>query len=203
MGTFDEYPDGYNEYSSSYRPKVSKLDTVVGVVQEVKFGKVLVVNGEQYSAFDGSQLQGARAGDTVEFDYRINMKNGKTYRNIQKDVNITGKGSGGTLTASGGYRSAPPTQAANLPPHYQITKGYATKLNVFPVPKDHPDRSILRQNAGNIASALLAPTLSAKSSVDDILSNWKQLASAIERHTSGEADDLEAQAAMDELSKTE
>lgn len=64
--------------------------------------------------------------------------------------NITGltkgasTGTVGTTASSGGPIA---TSSEDLPKHYTLSKGYATKLQTFPVAIDHPDRAIIRQNA--------------------------------------------------------
>lgn len=185
--------------------RVKKLHTVTGTVQDVKFNKVVTVNGIDYSAFSSDQLNYASPGDQVTFDYTENVspKNGKTYLNIKGKVNVMGKGSGGTTTVASGTRAAPAAPPVDLPPHYTTAKGYLTLTKQYPVPKDHPDRSIIRQNAGNIAATLLAPTLTSKSDPSAVLETWKEMADFIESQTSGDLDHQAAVAALEELSKTE
>ncbi len=213
MGTYDRYDD-YDTFENTeyYSEQTNRRVTVTqeatqmnAVVDEVKWGKVLVINGQDFSAFSADQCQGVSTGDTVTFKYKHNIgKNGKSYQNIQGKVKVLGKGSGGQSQGSTGsqaaVQTAPPVE---LPPHYMTSPRYLTLKKTFPVAIDHPDRSIIRQNAGNQATALLAPAIKASDTPDDILEKWKYLVDFIESYTSGDIDALAAEAAMKELNEVE
>lgn len=176
--------------------EVLKMSQVTGVVEEVKYNKVLVINGKNYSAFNPSQLSGATAGDTVQFLYKINNSNGNTYYNIDKNVTVVGKASANTGTGS------PPVATQELPKHYMTSKGYLNLIKTFPMGSDHPDRSIVRQNAINVASALVASTIDKGSDAVDAAELTIKIAKILEKHTSGDLDANEAEQALKALSLT-
>lgn len=57
-------------------------------------------NDDWYSVFKAVQMNGAKEGDSVAFDYEEKPKGGQVFRNIQGNVQITGSAPT-TATASG------------------------------------------------------------------------------------------------------
>lgn len=185
------------------------MNQVTGTVEEVKWGKVLRVSGQDYSAFSADQLSGAGVGDQVQFNYKVNAKGDRVYYNIEKNVVVTARGSGNSnvsnfpkQSSSSGARGTPdPFLLTELPEHYGTTKGYLNLLKTFPVAKNHPDRSIIRQNCVGNATTLV-------SSFDDGMGSAEaadmtiKVAKILEGYSSGEMDDAEAAEALAELGKS-
>ena len=91
----------------------------------------------------------------------------------------------GHTQASEGSAPAPSAAPAGAPPHYQKDIGWLAKQ--FPVPIDHPDRSIIRQNA--VAHAMKALELSGRLEGGDaevIIDEAIKLAMKVEDFTTGD-----------------
>ena len=74
------------------------MAVVSGVVQEVKDGKRVKIQGEWYGSFN--PIGDVNAGDSVTFEWQPD-KTGK-YKNIKGAVNVTGRGGSASANQSGG-----------------------------------------------------------------------------------------------------
>lgn len=74
------------------------MAVVSGVVQEVKDGKRVKIQGEWYGSFN--PIGDVNAGDSVTFDWAPD-KTGK-YKNIKGAVNVVSRGGSGGVAQSGG-----------------------------------------------------------------------------------------------------
>lgn len=78
------------------------MAVVSGVVQEVKDGKRVKINGEWYGSYN--PIGDVNAGDSVTFEWQPD-KTGK-YKNIKGAVNVTGRGGSASANQSGGASTA-------------------------------------------------------------------------------------------------
>ena len=99
------------------------MAVVSGVVQEVKDGKRVKIQGEWYGSFN--PIGDVNAGDTVTFDWAPD-KTGK-YKNIKGAVNVVSRGGSGGVAQSGG---ASPTGNRELVIVRQNALAHATALVV-------------------------------------------------------------------------
>lgn len=120
----------------------SMSNVVNGVVEAVsKDKKSMLIDGSWYRSWDA--LEGVGKGAVVNFDFVIKG----TYKNVKGPVEIV------TAGAPTGRASGPaPSKHANgdhgtmsQPAYYRKDLGYMEKQ--FPIPYDHPDRAIVRQNS--------------------------------------------------------
>jgi len=120
-----------------------------GVVEAVrKDDKGLMIAGAWYSSFNA--FSGITKGDVVSFSF---AEKGQ-WKNIKGPIEkVTGIAVGSESVSQPSTTSA--TQQ-ELPPHYMIAKGYMSKVQTFPIPVDHPDRAIVRQNSLTNAVNMLA-----------------------------------------------
>lgn len=144
-------------------------------------------NGEWYSAYRPLP-EALGQGVVVEFDF---VSKGQ-WKNIQGSVQTV---AGATSTnetsqaheATGGGATAP-----QLPNHY-LNTNYASLIKQFPLPFDHPDRAIVRQNSLTNAVNLLTSMghdLS-KMKVDNMVDHVLEIAQKFEEYSTG---DLERKA---------
>jgi hypothetical protein len=135
-------------YQRREAPK--NLEQVEGTIELVrKDGKGIKLDDENwYSVYALPQMNGAKKGDTVGFEYEIAEKGGQVFRNIKGNVEILNQS-----------ERAPAPQQQQTPqrstaPQQRQSGGFTPKQ--FPIPADHPDRAIIRQNAANRAVEVLA-----------------------------------------------
>lgn len=189
----------YSEYNETYRHMRSTKSTmsqVTGIVEKVG-NKAVYINSVRYGAFNASQLAGATEGDQVQFMYKTSP-DGK-WNNIQGDIIVTAKGQATSPKPTGQqFSSGPPVE---LPNHYMIAKGYMNLVKTFPMETDHPDRSIVRQNCVGNATALVAATLGKGGDFVAASQQVLELARFFESYCTGELDDAERDAALEELGK--
>src|SRR5688500_10455707 len=101
-------------------------------------GKRFKMDGDWYSAFSSSQMNGASEGDYVRFVYKekASATGGDPFRNVQgtvtKEVAPADAVPSGTMVLGGGS----PVRSGALP--HLDAKGYVLKQ--FPIPAFHPDR---------------------------------------------------------------
>lgn len=158
---------------------------VTGTIERTNdnYGKFnMAVNGKWYSTKPEWLSVVPNQGDTVEFD--------DGGRNYIKKLRVVG-GGGSTPTAT---TPASSEQTTELPPHYMIAKGYMNKIQTFPIPADHPDRAITRQNALTNAVNYACSTMDkdSPSTVSEVI----EIARMFEAYTTGDLDVEEAKQAM-------
>jgi hypothetical protein len=145
-------------------------------------------NGEWYSAYRPLP-EALGQGVVVEFDF---VSKGQ-WKNINGSVQ-TVSGATSTHDASqapeatgGGTKFAP-----QLPNHYQNTN-YASLIKQFPLPFDHPDRAIVRQNSlTNAVNLLTSMGMDlTKVGVDHMVDHVLEVAQKFEEYSTG---DLERKA---------
>ena len=169
-----------------------------GVIETVKDGKRLKMNnGNWYSAFAASQTNEAAVGDTVSFMYAEGKpdSNGNPYLNIKGNVTIVAKAASSAASPVTAAQGTPTTKPA-LP--YLDSRGYVLKQ--FPVPADHPDRSIIRQNSLSHACKFFElNALRGEADVEDIIS----VARIFETYSSGETDEAAIKQLLADMRATE
>lgn len=94
---------------------------------------ILIVDGVPYEC-GYKKPAGIGPGDIVNFEYEVKYGNNQ----VQGGIN---KGTGGASPAPTAAPAAPAASSGGG------RGGYGGVAKVFPVPVDHPDRSIIRQNA--------------------------------------------------------
>lgn len=171
-----------------------------GVVEAVKRdNKALKIGDSWYSSY--RPFSGISSGDVVSFSYKVAGDQGQ-WKNINGAIELMNKSQGEPSQAPS---SGPASQ--ELPPHYMIARGYMNKVQVFPIPMDHPDRAIVRQNSLTNAVALLGHQTSAMIRSDDLselMSNNEYAQEAIkiavifEKYSTGQ---LEMEEAMKMIGK--
>ena len=150
-------------------------------------------DGNWYSSYQPLP-QGIDRGAQVSFSF--NQKG--NFKNI---VGVPSVLSEQQAPAANTESSVPVTNAVanTLPPHYQITRGYATLVKEFPVPFDHPDRAIIRQNSVTNAVNLIAASGKdlSKADLSHLVEHVLDVAQHLEKYSTG---DLEREAldAIDE-----
>lgn len=123
----------------------AQRESIRGVVEATgRGGKGIKIGDDWYGAFAAKQTQGAAQGDEVEFEFELSEKGGQKFRNIKGDVKILSRGEAPAQQSSGSGRAAP-----------QQKQGGGFTPKVFPIPADHPDRAIIRQNAATRAVELI------------------------------------------------
>jgi hypothetical protein len=166
------------------------MDRLKGVVEgtygegkEFKFK----VEGTWFSNSYATNVPNVNRGDTVVIMYQNNPKfKGQFWKSVE--VVKDDEASSSAPSNNGG--SGP---AVAAPKHYTTAKGYLTKVQSFPVPMDHPDTSIIRQNA--LTNAV---KWSGGNTVD--VENIIRVARQFEAYTSGQLDaeeQAEAKRAID------
>lgn len=162
-----------------------------GVVDKVaRHGKAFTLVGESiwYTAFAASQLNGASSGDAVEFTFQESVKAGTTWNNIKNDVRITSSGGGSTMVLPSGGGTPAATPAA-----------------MFGAMTLSKDRSIARQNACNVAAAVLRDYCVVPHTIEpttvvgwDIMAqSILHIAKQVEAYTTGDLDKAEALAKLE------
>lgn len=156
-----------------------------GVVEAVKRdNKALNIGGEWYSSFQA--FSGINRGDVVSFEYAVKGQ----WKNIRGAIEIhTGGQVDGQVPAS-----QPSAASQDLPPHYMIARGYMNKVQVFPIPVDHPDRAIVRQNSVTNATALVVGMGYAPDETDvmDRAQEVLEIAVVFEKYSTGQLEMEEA-----------
>ncbi len=161
-----------------------------------KDNKRVLVGGAWYGSYN--PLTGVNKGDVVSFNF---VKKGQ-WNNIKGAVEVVASGGAPSSDRGGPAPSmnSPASQAA-IAPNYDKNAGYLVKR--FPVPADHPDRSIIRQNAIGNAIRALEATLWTNSHVesmshDELFVDIMGLATKFEKYATG---DLELEMASEMVEK--
>lgn len=178
---------------------MSKFESAQGVVEAVaRNNKAFKLEGEAdwFTVYRASQLNGAQKGDSVSFEFDEKVSGGKTFLNVQGDVEVSeGKrssgrssGSGGSERRSGSGRGRGDAADSGGSSAYVTDRGF--KIPTFPVPADHPDRSIIRQNSLTQANAILATMarggLLGDMDADGLVEEAIRLARSFEAYSTGE-----------------
>lgn len=160
----------------AYQSRAAR-ETISGVIEAVgRGGKGIKIGEEWYGAFAAKQTKGAQQGDEVEFEFELSEKGGQTFRNIKGDVKIVSKGEAPAEQSSGSSGRAAPQQ--------RQSGGFTPK--VFPIPADHPDRAIIRQNAATRAVELITAAGVTEDTLTDAAEFAIELARKFEAYYSGE-----------------
>ena len=159
---------GYQRRQQTEREQIEATVDAIG-----RGGKGLKIGDHWFSAFNTSQTKGVTVGDLVSFSYEISDKGGQTFRNIKGDVEILEKGE-----APARQRPAPAA------PQQRQGGGFTPK--VFPIPADHPDRAIIRQNAANRAVELVTAAGLSPEDLDEAAEKAIELARVFEAYYAGE-----------------
>ena len=167
-----------------------------GVVEAVrKDSKGLMIAGSWYSSFNA--FSGIMKSDVVSFSF---VEKGQ-WKNIKGPIEkVTG-----VATADA---TNPPSVAElvakseELPPHYMIARGYMNKVQMFPIPADHPDRAIVRQNSLTNAVNMLTNKHSFEGMTDvGIAGLCVEIASIFEKYSTGQLEMEEAEKVIAEMTK--
>ena len=168
-----------------------------GVVEAVrKDSKGLMIAGSWYSSFNA--FSGIMKSDVVSFSF---VEKGQ-WKNIKGPIEkVTG-----VATADA---TSPPSiaelvaKSEELPPHYMIARGYMNKVQMFPIPADHPDRAIVRQNSLTNAVNLLTHTGFATSGGDaaEMANIAIEVAGIFEKYSTGQLEMEEAEKVIAEMTK--
>jgi len=158
-----------------------------GVVEAVrKDDKGLMIAGTWYSSFNA--FSGISKSDVVSFNF---TEKGQ-WKNIKGPIEkVTGIAVGSESV------SQPSTASAiqqELPPHYMIAKGYMNKVQSFPIPVDHPDRAIVRQNSLTNAVNMCSQIPALGDSTEAIAEEIIKVACIFEKYSTGQ---LEMEAAVE------
>lgn len=169
---------------------MSTLNSVT-VSSVARHGKAFQVDGEWYSAFNPTQLNGVARGDTITFQYKEKESGGRVYKNVQGNVTIEGKSGNDAPASNGGSssESSPPRRASS-----------AYGRGTFPIPALDGQRSIIRQNSVTNAVNLMKDHLpkSGKINWDDYADNVIAVARKFEAYSTGDLDAEEAEKLMGE-----
>ena len=122
-------------------------------------------DGNWYSTFKSSDTEGVNRGDLVEFEY---TQKGN-FNNIQGEITVL------TATPSSGSSSQAPASASKM-------------YRPFPVPKDHGDRAIIRQNVLRHATSVVLARSSEDENLDYVVEAVVQVARELEKYATGELD---------------
>ena len=122
-------------------------------------------DGNWYSVFKASELEDVNRGDLVEFEY---TEKGN-FKNISTDVKVL------SASPSAGSTSSAPASASKM-------------YRPFPVPKDHGDRAIIRQNMLSHATSLIINYGNADDKLDYLVESVIQVARELEKYATGELD---------------
>ena len=170
------------------------MSNVTGPVEAMsKDNKRLMVAGVWYGNFN--PLNGINRGDVVSFDF---IKKGQ-WNNIKGGVEVITSGGNPSQGHSGPAVAHSPAEAPS-PAHYERNAGWLIKS--FPVPANHPDRSIIRQNSVTNAIRLLEASkeideLSIMSN-DDLIHQVLDIATKLEKYSTGDLELEMAKAMMAE-----
>jgi len=151
-----------------------------------KDDKGLMIAGTWYSSFNA--FSGISKSDVVSFNF---TEKGQ-WKNIKGPIEkVTGIAVGSESV------SQPSTASAiqqELPPHYMIAKGYMNKVQTFPIPVDHPDRAIVRQNSLTNAVNLMCEFGTKGIIPKDAAQGCIEIATIFEKYSTGQ---LEMEAAVE------
>ena len=163
-----------------------------GVIEAVrKDSKGLMVAGTWYSSYNG--FNDISKGDVVSFNFDVKGQ----WKNIKGPIEkVTGVAVGDATAPSNAHGDNTSGASQDLPPHYMIAKGYMNKVQMFPIPFDHPDRAIVRQNSLTNAVNLLGHATATEGSLEDIAEMTIGIASIFEQYSTGQ---LEMEAAIAEV----
>lgn len=126
-----------------------------GVIEAVaRTQKSFKIGEDWFSVFNASDLNGAQAGDEVEFDYSINNRGGKDFLNVEGSVTITSEGTA-QRRAPAPQRQRSGGQSRPAPASRGAAGGRSAGAGVAPS-SDPRQRSIVRQNSLTQANALFA-----------------------------------------------
>ena len=164
-----------------------------GVVEAVrKDSKGLMIAGNWYSSYNG--FNDISKGDVISFNFDVKGQWKNIKGPIEKVTGVAvGDATAGPHTASEVNTSQP---SQDLPPHYMIARGYMNKVQMFPIPVDHPDRAIVRQNSLTNAVNMLGHATVTEGSLEDIAEMAIGIASIFENYSTGQ---LEMEAAIAEV----
>lgn len=164
---------------------MSRVDN--GVVEAVrKDNKALNIGGNWYSSYEG--FSGISKNDVVSFEFTVKGQ----WKNIKGAIEKVTGGAGADDAPT--LRGTSPN-AEELPPHYMIARGYMNKVQVFPIPFDHPDRAIIRQNSLTNAVNMMAHG-DILASIDDsglMAEACIEVASIFEKYSTGQLEMEEAE----------
>lgn len=152
----------------------AQRESIRGVIEATgRGGKGIKIGDDWYGAYAAKQTSGAAQGDEVEFEFELSEKGGQTFRNIKGDVKILSRGEAPAQQSSG--RAAP-----------QQKQGGGFTPKVFPIPADHPDRAIIRQNAATRAVELIVAAGVTEGKLADAAEYAIKLARKFEAYYSGD-----------------
>lgn len=127
-----------------------------GVIEAVaRTQKSFKIGEDWFSVFNASDLNGAQAGDEVEFDYSINNRGGKDFLNVEGSVTITSEGTA-QRRAPAPQRQQRATPASRAPAARGAAGGRSAGASAGSPSSDPRQRSIVRQNSLTQANALYA-----------------------------------------------
>lgn len=127
-----------------------------GVIEAVaRTQKSFKIGEDWFSVFNASDLNGAQAGDEVEFDYSINNRGGKDFLNVEGSVTITSEGTA-QRRAPAPQRQQRATPASRAPAARGAAGGRSAGASAGSPSSDPRQRSIVRQNSLTQANALFA-----------------------------------------------
>ena len=125
-------------------------------------------DGNWYSVFKASELEDVNRGDLVEFEY---TEKGN-FKNISTDVKVL------SASPSAGSTASAPASASKM-------------YRPFPVPKDHGDRAIIRQNMLSHATSIVlnyGNLSDDQLKLDYVVESVIQVARELEKYATGELD---------------
>ena len=166
-----------------------------GVVEAVrKDEKGLMIAGNWYSSFNA--FSGITKGDVVSFNF---AEKGQ-WKNIKGPIEkVTGVAVGDATASPVSAQPSPASQ--ELPPHYMIARGYMNKVQMFPIPFDHPDRAIVRQNSLTNAVNLMSEFGTKGIVPKEAASQSLEIASIFENYSTGQLEMGEAERMIAEVTK--
>lgn len=135
----------------------SKFETATGTISLMaRSGKAFTLEGDDkswFSVYKAVQLQGAQAGDEVEFEFEAVSKGGAEFLNVQGNVTILGEGS-----EPAPARRAPPARRGAAPAA-RTPRGERPAASEAPskggdTREDTRQRMIVRQNSLTQANSL-------------------------------------------------
>lgn len=171
------------------------IKTTGSIEAKSKDGKRFKMDdGNWYSAFATSQINGCTNGDYVEFTYTSKPSpDGGTYRNVKGNLTKLTPPASAPMTAGGVTGSAEKK--------YTDSRGYVIKE--FPLPAFHPDRSIIRQNSLSHACEILGTYGVVPSSVEAYAEQAIAVARLFEAYSAGDLDVAIVEAEMKLLTAKE
>ena len=151
-----------------------QITAKTGKTYTLKMGQVQQANGNMVEINLGFKLpRGMTVGNLYEFETELKFGEEKYVSHSQS-----------TEAAAKEALTSSPGQSGGAAPHYSKSAGFVVKT--FPVPLDHPDRSIIRQNA--MAHALRALEISGFDDIDPdaVVERAIALAMKVEDYATGD-----------------